>query len=190
MKFTGEYQDPTGLYHLRARQYDPGIGRFTASDPLPPRIMDSGISSYAYVRNMPTVFIDPSGMTPANPICQFLPSPTTLDYLMGLQCARAGFGYSPIFRDTFVGPRFADPSGECSWLADTGAAWDFGNACDTHDYGWDLVRANAPGVVKSEVDDLFYGDMMADCGTRGWLGRRVCRGVADRAHIAVRNNDP
>ena len=33
VKFTGEYQDPTGLYHLRARQYDPASGRFLRLDP-------------------------------------------------------------------------------------------------------------------------------------------------------------
>lgn len=45
MRFSGEYQDPTGLYHLRARQYDPGLGRFTATDPFPSRIMDPGVSA-------------------------------------------------------------------------------------------------------------------------------------------------
>ncbi len=34
-KFTGEYADPTGLYHLRARQYDPQTGRFLGRDPRP-----------------------------------------------------------------------------------------------------------------------------------------------------------
>ncbi|MYZ19243.1 RHS repeat-associated core domain-containing protein, partial [Streptomyces sp. SID337] len=28
-RFAGGYQDPTGLYHLAARYYDPNIGRFT-----------------------------------------------------------------------------------------------------------------------------------------------------------------
>lgn len=123
-------------------------------------------------------------------MCQFLPSPTTLDYLMGLQCAPPGLDYTPVLRDTVAGLRFVDPAGECSWLVDTGAAWDFRDACDVHDYGWELVRANAPGVVKSEVDDLFYGDMLADCATRGWLGGSVCRAVADHGHFQVRSRDP
>lgn len=62
MRFTGQYLDPTGLYHLRARQYDPGLGRFTATDPWPAGISDSYVSSYAYVNNRPTLFVDPSGM--------------------------------------------------------------------------------------------------------------------------------
>ncbi len=32
-RFAGGYQDPTGLYHLGARYYDPSIGRFTQPDP-------------------------------------------------------------------------------------------------------------------------------------------------------------
>jgi RHS repeat-associated protein len=62
MKFTGEYQDPTGLYYLRARQYDPTIGRFATLDPLPPAIGKEYISSYAYADDRPTVLVDPSGM--------------------------------------------------------------------------------------------------------------------------------
>jgi RHS repeat-associated protein len=61
MRFTGEYLDPTGLYHLRARQYDPSLGRFTATDPVSPAIHDPYVSAYAYVNNQPTVYVDPSG---------------------------------------------------------------------------------------------------------------------------------
>lgn len=62
MRFTGEYQDPTGLYHLRARQYDPGLGRFTATDPWPAGPSDPYVSTYAYVNNRPALFVDPSGL--------------------------------------------------------------------------------------------------------------------------------
>lgn len=62
MRFTGEYLDPTGLYHLRARQMDPAIGRFTTTDPWPAGPSDPYVSSYAYVNNRPTLFVDPSGL--------------------------------------------------------------------------------------------------------------------------------
>lgn len=61
MLFAGEQLDATGLYHLRARQYSPGTGRFTATDPLAPEVTDSYVSSYAYTNNRPTVMIDPTG---------------------------------------------------------------------------------------------------------------------------------
>lgn len=64
LKFAGEYFDPTGLYHLRARQYDPSIGRFTTLDPLPNPTTDPYVSAYAYVNDRPTVLTDPSGLRP------------------------------------------------------------------------------------------------------------------------------
>lgn len=62
MKFTGECQDPAGLYHLRARQYDPELGRFTKTDPYLSSAWDPYVSSYVYVNNRPTVGVDPSGL--------------------------------------------------------------------------------------------------------------------------------
>ncbi|MBA3431189.1 MAG: peptidoglycan DD-metalloendopeptidase family protein [Actinobacteria bacterium] len=62
MKFTGEHLDPTGLYHLRARQYDPVSGRFLRPDPA--RAGGAPVdSAYVYAGNRPTVLIDPSGET-------------------------------------------------------------------------------------------------------------------------------
>jgi RHS repeat-associated protein len=62
MRFTGEYLDPTGLYHLRARQYDPGTGRFLSRDPVAAPLNLPFVSAYAYVTNRPTIFADPSGL--------------------------------------------------------------------------------------------------------------------------------
>jgi RHS repeat-associated protein len=63
MQFAGEYVDTTGLYNLRARQYDPTIGRMLAVDPLPMSVGDAATSSFAYVADRPTVMVDPSGQT-------------------------------------------------------------------------------------------------------------------------------
>jgi RHS repeat-associated protein len=63
MLFTGEYLDEsTGLYHLRARDYDPELGRFLQPDPLPLGPSAPYVSAYAYAYNRPTYFVDPSGM--------------------------------------------------------------------------------------------------------------------------------
>ncbi len=54
-RFTGEYLDSsTNLYHLRARQYDPGIGRFMSTDPVAQPITDPYVAAYVYVSNAPT----------------------------------------------------------------------------------------------------------------------------------------
>jgi RHS repeat-associated protein len=67
MRFTGEYFDPTGLYHLRARQYDSGSGAFLSVDPLPPSGDVSFVSAYAYANNRPVAFVDPAGLRGEHP---------------------------------------------------------------------------------------------------------------------------
>jgi RHS repeat-associated protein len=62
MKYAGELLDATGLYHVRARQYDPGTGRFLARDPLEFAAGKPAISAYAYADNRPTTSTDPSGL--------------------------------------------------------------------------------------------------------------------------------
>ena len=58
IRFAGEYQDPeTGLYYLRARYYDPKIGRFTQEDPA-----RSGKNWYTFCGNNPIMHSDPSGL--------------------------------------------------------------------------------------------------------------------------------
>ncbi|MBA3688501.1 MAG: RHS repeat-associated core domain-containing protein [Chloroflexi bacterium] len=60
--FAGEQLDAvTGLYHLRARQYDPSIGRFLTTDPVAGRAADPYSSNYSYAGNNPILFADPSG---------------------------------------------------------------------------------------------------------------------------------
>jgi RHS repeat-associated protein len=55
VRFASEYLDPTGLYHLRARQYDSNTGRFTSTDPLPWLISRPYLSSYVYADDRPRV---------------------------------------------------------------------------------------------------------------------------------------
>jgi RHS repeat-associated protein len=61
LRYDGEYLDPTGLYHLGARQLDPTIGAFISTDPLMPTPTQPAISPYLYVNDQPTVLFDPNG---------------------------------------------------------------------------------------------------------------------------------
>lgn len=62
-KYTGEkHDDPTGLVYLRARQYDPEIGRFVSADPvLGMPTMPQTLNRYSYAANNPPKHADQSG---------------------------------------------------------------------------------------------------------------------------------
>ena len=61
LQYTGQYRDPTGLYHLRARQYDTTTGRFTTRDPWQRPNTMPWLSPYQYADGQPTAMTDPSG---------------------------------------------------------------------------------------------------------------------------------
>jgi RHS repeat-associated protein len=61
--FAGEQSDPNGLDFLRARYYDPEIGRFLGRDPLG--------GGYGYVLGNPVNLTDPSGLVPAGTCLSF-----------------------------------------------------------------------------------------------------------------------
>lgn len=61
-KFVGQYgvmTEPNGFYYMRARYYDPNVGRFISEDPIG---FEGGETNlFAYVGNQPINRIDPSG---------------------------------------------------------------------------------------------------------------------------------
>lgn len=67
--FAGEQRDAeTGLVYLRARYYDPGLGRFLQRDPLAGRLTRPGtLNRYTYGRNNPVRYTDPSGFEEDEP---------------------------------------------------------------------------------------------------------------------------
>ncbi|WP_291377441.1 RHS repeat-associated core domain-containing protein [Demequina sp.] len=67
--FAGQYLDPaTEMYDMRARDYDPTSGRFTATDPVAVPTGMPFVAGYSYALNNPLMFTDPSGLTACGPI--------------------------------------------------------------------------------------------------------------------------
>jgi RHS repeat-associated protein len=63
--FAGQYlDDATGLYDMRARDYDPASGRFTATDPVAVPTGMPYVAGYSYAFNNPLMFSDVSGAWP------------------------------------------------------------------------------------------------------------------------------
>lgn len=63
-----EFDSESGLYFMRARYYDPQIGRFISKDPLPGFIdLPQTLHHYNYTSNNPVNFIDPFGFFTVGP---------------------------------------------------------------------------------------------------------------------------
>ena len=64
-KYVGQYgvmAEPNGLYYMRARYYDPSVGRFISEDPI--GFAGGDVNLFAYVLNNPVNSTDPGGLAP------------------------------------------------------------------------------------------------------------------------------
>ena len=60
--FTNEWIDGNGLIYLRARYYEPGIGRFISKDEFPgDKTNPLSYNAYLYGQDNPIIYTDPSG---------------------------------------------------------------------------------------------------------------------------------
>ncbi|MFF3565725.1 polymorphic toxin-type HINT domain-containing protein [Streptomyces sp. NPDC002574] len=60
--FVGGTDDPSGLTHLGAREYDPDNGRFISVDPVLDVTNPQSLNGYAYSNNSPATSADPTGL--------------------------------------------------------------------------------------------------------------------------------
>ncbi|MGG2921524.1 RHS repeat domain-containing protein [Brevibacillus parabrevis] len=62
-QYSGEiYDEKSGFYYLRARYYDPRVGRFISEDTYKGTVDNPlSLNRYTYVLNNPLIFIDPTG---------------------------------------------------------------------------------------------------------------------------------
>jgi len=91
------------------------------------------------------------------------------------------------------GRRAMRSDGGCSSpLGNTGASFNFTNACKTHDLGYDLMRffgsSGRRGSIRMAVDSNFSGDMRAHCSGRSIFLRGQCGRWATVYYGAVAAN--
>ena len=66
-KFVGQFgvmTEPNGLYYMRARYYDPQVGRFISEDPI--GFEGGDVNLYVYASNNSIMFVDPWGLCAQN----------------------------------------------------------------------------------------------------------------------------
>jgi RHS repeat-associated protein len=179
MLFTGQYLDPsTGLYNLRARNYEAADGHFLQMDPLSPAAHDPYTAGYVYADDRPTVLTDPNGMRAGK--------------LTPVQCrgACASSGEEdPVERE--LASFQISTRDDCTVVPDSlkigvrglvTVNFDFHDSCHNHDtcYGaWITYRKTC--------DDAFYSEMKRQCITQNGAGndRAVCYRVAQLYHYGV-----
>jgi RHS repeat-associated protein len=72
-----QYDQGSELYYMRARYYDPQLGRFLSEDPIG---ISGGLNLYAYAGNDPVNKADPSGLGPGDPFVWCELAEKTFDY--------------------------------------------------------------------------------------------------------------
>lgn len=94
--YAGQQRDgETDYYYLRARHYDPKLGRFVQPDPVG---YGGGDNLYAYAGNNPTTYTEPAGLEPKNPLTEVAGVPTGAGPLSGQRI---------LFGQARIGPNFS-----------------------------------------------------------------------------------
>jgi hypothetical protein len=127
--------------------------------------------------------------------CRPTPDASTSDYLLGIACPPAGFaeamGYQPVLVETSIGWRYTRPAwanGNCSGpIGNTGLFWDFTTVCQTHDYGYDLVRFGVGD--RQEADEFLHRDMGMSCEAQWAIGVTSCKAVAEAGLLVLTVGD-
>ncbi|MFD1320437.1 RHS repeat-associated core domain-containing protein [Micromonospora sonneratiae] len=179
--FLGGYQDPTGLTHLGAREYDPIIGRFISVDPINDPGNPQQLPAYTYAANNPITYSDPSGeIIPeyTNPDETLLPACTALN-LSGYACQNASEGTTGLGKGpgNGGGSGFTPKTTEQKWrefLDGCGMYLPIGAACDVANAAWYVAEGDYTNAVISVLSTVPGVDIACK------FAKSVCKGIADK----------
>lgn len=171
--FTGhEHLQEVALVHMNGRVYDPLLGRFLSADP---HIQDPGdtqsLNRYAYVKNNPLAYTDPSGFF-FKSIMKFFQKNPIAAMVVGIAVAWATGGISLLatggFNITLGG---AITAGATSGLLTGGIKG--------------AILGGISGAITAGIGDLGLGFM----GDAAFLGKAALHGVAQGTLAAVQGGD-
>ncbi|GAA3188362.1 polymorphic toxin-type HINT domain-containing protein [Dactylosporangium siamense] len=178
--FVGGDNDPTGLVHLGARDYDPKIGRFISVDPVLDPSDPQQLHGYAYSENNPVNRSDPSGLQSKtkNIFLEFLDvaAKTAIGGLAYASCVAAMVSYAQFllpFQTAICGA----VSSAAVYLSEViagqrnfdgvdfvmsffiGAAWGMGAELAASFLSWasNLIRSMGRKVFGNATDDIAAG---------------------------------
>ena len=145
-RYTGEQYDPlTGQYYLRARYYNPVSARFTQEDTY----YGDGLNLYAYCKNNPVVYYDPSGYKDKRQ------TPCKEETSVGESGAGESGTPSGFYQD--ANGRWHRPNGDFASNAEVGIASPAKTATESHgnslsdprtNYGYVLVDKDTNEILK------------------------------------------
>ena len=176
-----------GLTLMGVRLYNANRGQFATVDSIP----GGTANAYAYPQD-PINSSDLTGQCAMRTayclrllLTTFEPWPPGFRTWLERKVGTTGRHLNTRYANTAAGWRFMLINNDhCTDAPDTGVDFDFRNACDTHDLGYQLMtymrlQGRMDRGAKTYVDNLFLQDMNSDCNRRSFLVRWDCRLMAN-----------
>ncbi|MEV6595682.1 RHS repeat-associated core domain-containing protein [Actinoplanes sp. NPDC051346] len=152
-QFAGQYWDSTtGLYHLRARYYDPGTAQFISRDPA----VSMTRQPYGYANNNPVNLTDPSGLyVPGVNGCGSSGGVKFPEFSFGSACNRHDFCYGAGVSRGTCDSQFRDNArASCSWgslFCRMGADWYHGAIEKFGQDAYDKAQLEGPADLARQL---------------------------------------
>jgi large repetitive protein len=159
-QFAGEQRDGTNLDYLRARYYDPSLGRFLSKDPFAGSITDPySQHSYQYAHANPVKYTDPTGYFTMGDVMATISMIGTLTALGGTSFG-AGYILGAASKGEDVLPLFGE------WAAGFASGTSGG-------FFTDVYEASTGNKIKPQHNMLYQSGNVAGIGVSLLLGMRA-----------------
>jgi RHS repeat-associated protein len=160
--YTGQqYLAALGLYYYKARMYSPGLGRFLQTDPVGTA---DDLNLYAYVKNNPANFTDPTGMIAASGFGSTNNAPTASVNTPVQTPTGAPKLDTPAFTTPMADKKDSTPGSDIKIAADRGSMY----ACD-------IISSECKGSVLREFPGQYLNSTLRDIQSDANSGNKDAR---------------